>query len=309
MCKMKTKLIINKPNWKNRTLFIGDNLDVMRKMPDNSVDTIVTDPPYNTGKSRQSLSGTNYHDNWSMSDLRKGELIEISELNPDAFQVIMSAECSHGKKMKAYLVMMGIRLIEMKRILKPTGSIWLQCDDYAHAYLKALMDAIFGKQNFRNAITWKRHSANNSATRKCGSIKDIILFYAMSNNSTWHQPRGSLSEKQLKSFKLDENGRLYQTEPLTSARGSQNNPPDTWRGVLPKHGWIHSLETREKLLAEGKIIFPQKGKLPRKKYYLDEHKGAKLQDVWADIDKIATNSKEAVRSIHAKTHLAQRKND
>ena len=130
---MQTKPIINKPNWKNRTLFIGDNLDVMRKMPDNSVDTIVTDPPYNTGKSRQSLSGTNYHDNWTMSDVRKGELIEISELNPDAFQIIMAAECSHGKKMKAYLIMMGIRLIEMKRILKPTGSIWIQCDDYAHA--------------------------------------------------------------------------------------------------------------------------------------------------------------------------------
>jgi len=291
---MKAKLIINKPNWKNRTLFIGDNLDVMRRMSDNSVDTICTDPPYNTGQNRQSLSGTNYHDNWSMSDLRKGELIEISELNPDAFQVIMSAECSHGKKMKAYLVMMGIRLIEMKRILKPTGSIWLQCDDYAHAYLKALMDAIFGKNNFRNAIVWKRHSANNSATKKCGSIKDFLLFYAMSNQSTWNQPRVPLSPQELKHYKPDKNGRRYKLQDMTAPSGSNNKIKDTWRGTTPRNGWRHTLEVRERMLAEGKVMLNKDGtaKQAGQIQWLDEHQGAKLQDIWTDIKRIANNSKE-----------------
>ena len=229
-----------------------------------------------------------------MSDLRKGELIEISELNPDAFQVIMSAECSHGKKMKAYLVMMGIRLIEMKRILKPTGSIWLQCDDYAHAYLKALMDAIFGKQNFRNAITWKRHESNNAVRRKCGSIKDTILFYAMSNNATWNQPRVPLSPQELKNYKPDENGRLYKLQDMTAPSGSNNKIKDTWRGTTPRNGWRHTLEVRERMLAEGKVMLNKDGtaKQAGQIQWLDEHKGAKLQDIWTDIKRIANNSKE-----------------
>lgn len=295
---MKTKLTINKPNWKNRTLFIGDNLDVMRKMPDNSVDTIVTDPPYNTGKFRQSLSGTNYHDNWAMSDIRKGELIEISELNPDAFQIIMAAECSHGKKMKAYLIMMGIRLIEMKRILKPTGSIWIQCDDYAHAYLKSLMDAIFGKKNFRNAITWKRTDANNAVTKQCGKIKDTLLFYTMSEESTWNQPRVPLSEKQLKSFKYTDpdTKRIYALYPLDAPNHNPDKKPETWRGATPgkTRTWAHSLDKREQMLKEGLIKLNDDGtaKLAGHIKYLDEHPGAKLQDIWMDIPRIPNNSKE-----------------
>lgn len=151
---------MGEPNWENRTLYHGDNLDVMRAMNSESVDLIATDPPFNKGRdfhaTPESLAaGARFQDRWSWkTDVHQEWIDSIQDDWPNVWEVIQSTRNSWGDDMAAYLCFMSVRLIAMRRLLRPTGSIYLHCDPTASHYLKMLMDGIFGKRNFKNEIVW-----------------------------------------------------------------------------------------------------------------------------------------------------------
>lgn len=143
------------PNWKNRTLFINDNLPVLRGMNSKTVDLIYLDPPFNSKRQYKAPIGTKaegqkFDDTWRWTDLDVRWLGEIDRRNQALSAIIHAARLTQGDGTAAYLTMMGIRLLELHRVLKPTGSIYLHCDDTANSYLRLSMDAVFGKGNFRN---------------------------------------------------------------------------------------------------------------------------------------------------------------
>ena len=169
-------------NFENRTLFIADNLDIMRGMDSETIDLIYLDPPFNTKKQYKApigspAEGATFKDIWTDEDVKDGWYSEIAEQYPHIHQIILAAEHTYDHSMMIYLMAMGIRLIEMKRILKPEGSIYLHCDPTASHYLKLAMDSIFGSQSFRNEIVWCYRGGGvpkHDFSRK----HDIILRYS-----------------------------------------------------------------------------------------------------------------------------------
>ena len=173
---------MSKPNWHNRTMWTGDNLPVMRGMNSESVDLIYLDPPFNSKKNYSApigsqAAGAAFKDTWTLEDVDVAWHGEIAEQNPAVYAVIGAAGEAHGKGMKSYLIMMAVRLLEMRRILKDTGSLYLHCDPTASHYLKLLLDAVFGRDNFRNEIVWhyKRWPAEQKNFQR---MHDTILFYS-----------------------------------------------------------------------------------------------------------------------------------
>jgi len=170
------------PNFKSGTVWTGDNLPVMRGINSACIDLIYLDPPFNSNENYAApigsqAAGAAFKDTWTLSDIDVYEHGELAERNPAAYAVIDAARQTHGKSMMSYLIMMAVRLMEMRRILKATGSIYLHCDDTASHYLKLLMDAVFGARNYRNHIVWRRATSHNDP-RRYGRICDHILYYA-----------------------------------------------------------------------------------------------------------------------------------
>ena len=183
-------------NFQDNTIYELDNLDVLRGMNSETIDLIATDPPFNTRQNRSGTAG-HYVDNWKWGDTGKLPdqwawnevhpvwLDEIKDENPNLYEVIETTEHCHGQDIAAFLCFLSIRLLEMYRVLKPTGSIYLHCDHTANAYIRLAMDAIFGAKNFRNEIVWKRATAHSDAGRY-GNISDAIMFYGKTRETTWN---------------------------------------------------------------------------------------------------------------------------
>ncbi len=174
-------------NFTNRTVWVGDNLHVMRGINSECVDLIYLDPPFNSNQDYAAPIGSirsraAFKDTWTLSDIDVHEHGELADRNPAAYSVIEAARNASGKSMMSYLIMMAVRLIEMERILKPTGSIYLHCDPTASHYLKLLMDAVFGRNNFRNEIIWKRTNTKGDARRNLPKNHDTLLRYSKSDN-------------------------------------------------------------------------------------------------------------------------------
>ena len=216
-------------NFASGTVWTGDNLDIMRGMNSECVDLIYLDPPFNSNRIYAApigskAAGAAFKDAWTLDDVDVHEHGELADRNPAAYSVIEAARQAHGKPMQAYLIMMAVRLLEMRRILKGTGSIYLHCDPTASHYLKLLMDGIFGRTNFRNEIVWKRRHGFSSAVHKSnrfGVCTDIMLFYAAGEQTAFApQYSKNSSEYQAyieKSFRLkDASGRRYQATSLTN---------------------------------------------------------------------------------------------
>lgn len=170
-------------NWKNRTLFRGDNLDVLRGMNSRSVDLIATDPPFNKGRdfhaTPESLAaGSSFQDRWSWrDDVDQEWLDQITDDFPHVMNVITGSRNSYGDDMGAYLAFMAVRIIAMHRVLKDSGSIYLHCDPTASHYLKELMDAIFGRENFVNEIIWA-YKSGGAGKRSFAKKHDVIFLYS-----------------------------------------------------------------------------------------------------------------------------------
>ena len=180
------------PNWRNRTLFHGDNLGFLRAMNSESVDLIATDPPFNKGRDFHATpdslaAGAKFQDRWSWErDVHQEWADQITDDYPRLMEAIESARYAHSDGMGAFMCFMAVRLLEMRRVLKPTGSIYLHCDPTASHYLKACMDAIFGWKNFRNEIVWC-YAGGGIPKRDFPRKHDNILRYSKTK-SFYYQP-------------------------------------------------------------------------------------------------------------------------
>ena len=176
------------PNWSNRTLFHGDNLKFLRQMNSESADLIATDPPFNKGRdfhaTPDSLAkGASFQDRWSWeTDVHQEWVDHITDDHPNVMNVVRGSRSSYGDDMGAFLCFMAVRLLAMRRVLKPTGSIYLHCDPTASHYLKELMDAVFGRKNFVNELVW-RYSWGVHVSSRWNRKHDTIFFYA--KGGTW----------------------------------------------------------------------------------------------------------------------------
>jgi len=275
-------------------LYYGDNLEVLRlHVKDESVDLIYLDPPFNSNQTYNVLfaekNGTNsaaqiraFKDTWHW-DLQAAETYEgtveaggsVSEAM-QAFRKILGSS-----DMMAYVTMMAPRLVELHRVLRPTGSVYLHCDPTAGHYLKLLMDAVFGPKNFRNQIVWKRTSGHSDAKR-CGRIHDMLLFYAKSDASRWNRTYQSYDRQYLDRYyrHKDKDGRRWMSDNLSAAGLTGRGYEYEWKGV--GRVWRCPKSTMERLDREGRLYYTKQG-VPRLKRYLDEAKGMPLQDVWYDI--------------------------
>jgi adenine specific DNA methylase Mod len=285
-------------------LFFGDNLGVLREsIKDESVDLIYLDPPFNSSANYNVLfsspkghqSGAQieaFEDTWHWGEEAEKEYAEIlSQPNTQLADVVRSFRQFLGENdMMAYLVMMANRLLELHRVLKETGSLYLHCDPTASHYLKLVLDGIFGADQFRNEIVWKRTTAHNDPVRY-GRISDRILYYTKTDKRTFNVMHGDYSAEQLSRYKYEDEKGKFKAENLTAPHFSETRTID-WRGVHPgsNRQWRFSTEELDRLYEEGRILLQRNG-LPRKdglKEYLHEALGAPLQDIWMDIQMAPT---------------------
>lgn len=313
---------------KNR-MYYGDNLDILRNrdyFPNECVDLIYLDPPFNSNKDYNVLfkaeSGadseaqiTAFEDTWHWSESALSTYFDLVRDAPATVSVAIKAlmDLIGHNQMMAYLVMMAARLIELERVLKSTGSLYLHCDPTASHYLKILLDAIFGTANYRNHITWKRTSAHSSA-RKWGPISDNILFYTKSNDFVWNRVYQPYDQQYLDNYFRyeDERGR-YRVGDLTGAGTRRGDSGRPWRGVDPTDSGRHwaipssslaaaypnqdlsalSVQDRLDLLDKaGLVYWPKQGNVPQRKRYLDEAEGVLVQDIIGDIRPLGSQAKE-----------------
>ena len=316
--------------WKNR-LYFGDNLDILRReVPDASVDLIYLDPPFNSNATYNVLfkekSGEEsaaqimaFEDTWQWSVEVEAVYKEIVTGGPRRLADLMQALLAFlGRNdMMAYLVMMAIRLVELHRVLKPTGSIYLHCDPTASHYLKLVLDAIFGHGRFLNEVAWKRssaHSDTKQGMKRCGRIHDVLFIYSKSENYTWHPIYTPYTKEYLESEyrHVSQDGRRYKETDLTAAKpggdvkykwrvkrlmakGRRWEADLTDEYVRPRKGleykavspyggrfWAYSKQNLVEFARNGHLIHRSTG-MPRLVQYADEMPGIPVQDLWSDI--------------------------
>jgi DNA modification methylase len=283
-------------------LYYGDNLDVLRDhIPDESIDLVYLDPPFNSNANYNILfkspAGTAadsqieaFEDTWHWNDKAEAAFHDVmTNGNTDVAELLRAMRgFLKENDMMAYLAMMAVRLIELHRVLKSTGSLYLHCDPTASHYLKLLLDGVFGGSNFLNEVIWKRTSAHSSAKRY-GPVHDTILFYAKSSNYLWNKAFQPYSEKYISEFytHVDSDGRRWRRSDLTGAGTRNGETGQEWRGInITAKGrhWAWPPSVLEGMDAEGKIHWPAKdGGMPMLKRYLDEQSGNPAQDIIDDI--------------------------
>ncbi len=284
---------------KTNVLYYGDNLEILRRyVPDDSVDLVYLDPPFNSKKDYNILFKENggveseaqikaFTDTWRWTQTAENTYHDIVTNGPlKVGQLIGALHDAIGQNdVMAYLVMMTTRLIELHRVLKPTGSLYLHCDPTASHYLKLVLDQIFGPAQFLNEVTWQRTGAHSDAKR-WGRVADTLLVYAKGKNWVWNTQFEGYSQDYVKErYKyIDEaTGRLYWRNTMTAAG---QGPARQFRGKLvePPRGthWRFSQEEIDRVEAEGRIYYSPSGK-PYVKSFLDERLGKPIQSIWTDI--------------------------
>jgi site-specific DNA-methyltransferase (adenine-specific) len=294
------------------TLYYGDNLPILREyIADESVDLIYLDPPFNSkrnynvlfkdeGGKEAEAQITAFEDTWHWNHHAERTYHELVTQSAPAIAGMIGALRSFigTNQMMAYLVMMAARLVELHRVLKPTGSLYLHCDPTASHYLKIILDTIFDIESFRNEIVWMRTTAKGLMTRRLPNNHDILLFYQKTENATWNDEAifvpydlDNLDEKTISKYSYkDHDGRLYQLDNLTNPNPDRPNLTYEFLGVT--RVWRWTKERMQKAYEAGLVIQPSPGAVPRLKRYLDEQRGKPLGDVWVDIPPINSQAKE-----------------
>ena len=283
------------------------------RVADGSVDLVYLDPPFNSNASYNVLfrerTGEEspaqiraFTDTWHWTQEAERTLAQEILGNPDvsgSVKGMVSAflDTIGRNDLMAYLVMMTPRLVELRRVLKPSGSIYLHCDTKAGHYLKLLMDTVFGARNFRSEIVWKRTSAHNDTRqgrRQHGRIHDTILFYSKTSEWTWNPIYTPYSDEYLDNFYRHvepDTGRRYSLGDLTGPGGAaRGNPRYEVMGVT--RAWRYSKERMQELIEQGRVVQTSPGSVPMYKRYLDEMPGISLQDLWTDINPIGARARE-----------------
>jgi len=258
-----------------------------------------------------------FEDTWHWNQATQATYYDLVTQAPERLgQMVGALYTAVGpNQMMAYLVMMAARLVELHRVLKPTGSLYLHCDPTASHYLKIILDTIFGPQNFRNHIVWQRSDTHNDAKNQYPAISDHILFYGKSNNTVFNRQYGPYAEKTLRNWYLFLEFEDGKTRRMTKKeKETQNIPPGTrrfnaadmtspnprpnlmydYRGYpSPANGWRYSLESMEELDRQGKLLFPSNpnGRIMLKRY-LDEQQGVTIGDIWNDISQLRASMSE-----------------
>jgi site-specific DNA-methyltransferase (adenine-specific) len=290
------------------TLYYGDNLDILQRyLKDETVDLVYLDPPFNSAQNYNAFfhekDGTDaasqiraFEDTWHWDIETKKAYDAVTE-SPGKVSDVMQAFYTFlgGNDMMAYLTMMSSRLVELRRVLKPTGSLYLHCDPTASHYLKLLCDAILGKDNFRNEIVWKRANAHNDPKRY-GRISDTILYYSKSENPIWNAQHTAYREEYYEShFKKDESGRFFRTVPLDAPRHGAGSPGllYQWKGKTPaaSRTWAVKREKMEEYDKKGLIRYTRTG-TPTLLQYADDMPGVPLQNIWTDIPPVNPQAAE-----------------
>lgn len=296
-------------------LYYGDNLDILRQheyFPNACVDLVYLDPPFNSSRDYNVLfrdeSGqdseaqiTAFEDTWHWGQAAQETYEALITQAPDRVAAAVSAlhTLVGTNQMLAYLVMMTARLVELHRVLKPTGSLYLHCDPTASHYLKIILDAIFGPASFRAEIIWKRtsaHSDTKQGAKQPGRIHDVIFFYSKDAKVwTWNPIFTDYDSDYLESNynKIEpKTGRRFKSTDLTAAKPGGDTLYD-WKGKTPSSGrfWAYSKENMEKFEVEDRLYYTSSG-FPRLKQYLDEMPGVHIQSIWDDISPISSQAKE-----------------
>ena len=251
-------------NFAPSTIWTGDNLDILRGINSETVDLIYLDPPFNSNRTYSApigskAAGAAFEDTWTLDKEDVAWMGLIADQHPALHSVITAAGDAHSTGMQSYLRMMAVRLLEMRRVLTPAGSIYLHCDPTASHYLKALCDAVFGPSGFRTEITWQRTSSHNDGAqgrKQPGRICDAILFYSRGRKWTWNPVFTPYDQQYIDRFYRHvepETGRRYRLGDLTGRGGAaKGNPRYEVMGVT--RYWAYSRERMQAMIDAGRIV-------------------------------------------------------
>ena len=303
-------------NWASQTMWTSDNLEIMRGMNSESVDLIYLDPPFNSKVNYAApigsqAAGAAFKDTWSLSDVDVEWINLIEAKHPALYRVLLAAMTDSDK---SYLVYMAARILEMRRILKPAGSVYLHCDPTMSHYLKLVMDAVFGVRNFRNEVVWRNTGAHGRA-RRWGPIHQVLLFYA-GRGFTWNRTYQPYDAEYIERYYANEdNFGQYQLVSLDGPGTREGDSGQPWKDVDPTEKGRHwelppdralppwftipegysemSIQRRLDVLNDAGIIhWPPTGRVPRYKRYLSVADGNPIQDIIYDIRPLSKSSPE-----------------
>ena len=302
-------------------LYYGDNLNILRdheRVPDASIDLIYLDPPFNSDRDYNVLFEERdateseaqiraFEDCWHWNPGAESVYRELTDADAESrgvpARLVTLMESFYRflgprNDMMAYLVMMAIRLIELRRVLKPTGSLYLHCDPTASHYIKLVLDAVFGPERFQTEIVWQRTGAKGLMTRRLPNNHDIIFAYRKGDEATWnadavfrkHDPE-NLDEKTASKYcHADPDGRLYRLDNLINP--NQNRPNLTYEFLGVRKVWRWTKDRMEAAYRAGLVVQTKPSTVPQLKRYLDTGKGRPLGDVWTDIPPLNSQAKE-----------------
>ena len=320
----------------NNRLYYGDNLEILRNreyFPDECVDLIYLDPPFNSNRNYNVLfkseSGadseaqiTAFEDTWHWGETAEATYDNLVVNAPHKVSTAIKAlmDLIERNQMMAYLVMMTARLVELHRVLKSTGSLYLHCDPTASHYLKVVLDTSFGPAQFRNEVVWQRTSAHDLGAKQWPAVHDVILMYSKSDEWRWNATFADFEEEQIvKSFPHRDERGSYTTRDMTGGKAGGAEAYQAWRGRSPSSGrawalpshkrfpeWLRellpkedewkqlSIHTKMDVLDSLQVIhWPEKEDgMPRIRYYLNDRPGKLVGDTWTDVNPISAHAKE-----------------
>ena len=317
-------------NCNNQTMFIGDNVEVLRGLNSASVDLVYMDPPFNSNSDWAALPGTDdiaaeseFKDRWDASDLDGDALALLADRHPSAADLVLSSKAIHSSGMQAYLCFLATRFVELKRVLKRQGSIYVHCDVSAGHYIKLMMDAIYGRRAYQRHITWRRHSAHNYTM--FGNISDFILYYgaAPGVNVTRNKKavRVPLTDDNIEyGYRHEDDRGRYKHEHITLTNKTGRMGGDhvkPWHGydpgaddkywctpytgdyahhldakVIPGFLKIENVIDRLDAMHDADLIHWSKNDKPMMKRYLVEDQGMDPSNLWSDIHGLSSSANE-----------------
>ncbi len=304
----------------NNRLYYGDNLEILRNreyFPDECVDLIYLDPPFNSNRNYNVLfkaeSGadseaqiTAFEDTWHWGETAEETYRDLITDAPEKVSTAIEALMNliDRNQMMAYLVMMTARLVELHRVLKSTGSLYLHCDPTASHYLKIVLDAIFGGENFRNEIVWQRAPSKGLASRRLPTNHDVIFAYQKTQDALWNADKmfvpydmNNLDKKTLDQYsRVDDDGRRYRLASLINP--NKNRPNLTYEFLGITRVWRWTRDRMQRAYEDGLVVQTKPGNVPSQILYLDEQKGKPLGDVWTDISPLQGGASE---NLHFET--------